>query len=77
MRYGGRGGRFAGIDTENIGKGNMLEGSRDIWRVVGEILPLQKYNEKPKNKKQKQMKNKKDKDKRKTTYCLLFAVVFL
>ena len=37
----------SGVKTEEIGKGRILADLRDILRDFGEILPLQKSNEKP------------------------------
>ena len=37
---------FPGVKTEEIRKGRISTGSRDIWRVLLEILPLQKSKEK-------------------------------
>ena len=45
--------RFSGVKTENFCKGRILADFGDIWRVFGEILPLQNSMEKPRKNQEK------------------------
>ena len=49
---------YTKVKTEKIGKGRILANLKDIWRVFGEILPLQKSNEKEKQKTSRKAKEK-------------------
>ena len=66
--------RFAGVKTEEIRKGRILAGLRDIWKVFLEILPLQNSKEKKREKPEKNQEEPKKKL-RQISFSLFFLVV--